>query len=365
MALVRRFQSIIIAVLSVFLLLLAFQFLAANVSFALVESGANNASIQLVHPGLRPYVPDHIWWTSETKLEPKFAYAQYATDEAYFCNALINAKRLKEFGATADVVLMYPSDWDAKPSDSVNAKMLTYARSTFPNIYLEPVDRISTSSGDPTWAQSLTKFNAFRLSNYSRVLYFDSDSLVLNSLDHYFLAPLSRLAVPRAYWLNDIDSASIAEQTICSHVMLLQPDQYYYDTIMNETQRSKNFDMEVINSLFKGSAMILPHRRLALLTGEFRTRDHQKYLREEPDAEWNAMAEVSRSVLVHFSDWPLPKPWKPRSQQQWEDAQPACDENDERDKEKEDRPPCADRMMWSGFYETYDMEKQKVCEGKW
>ncbi|PSN71256.1 nucleotide-diphospho-sugar transferase [Corynespora cassiicola Philippines] len=353
MALVRRFCSLAIAVVSICLFLVLLQFFSAN------------TSLRLVHHTLNPYIPENIWWTSETELEPRFAYAQYATDGTYFCNALINSKRLWRFGVTADVVLMYPSSWDSEPQTSTNTRMLAYAKSKFPKLHLEPVEVISTSKGDATWSQSPTKFNAFRLSDYSRVLYFDSDSLVLNTLDHYFLAPLSPLAVPRAYWLNDINTASIAEQTICSHVMLLQPNKYYYEAIMNETKKSNDFDMEVINTLFKGSAMLLPHRRLALLTGEFRTRDHQKYLSEEPDAEWNAMGETSRSVLVHFSDWPLPKPWKSRTKKQWEDALPECNPEDERDKEREDRPPCADRMMWEGFYTDYDDEKKAICEGKW
>ncbi|KAH7392613.1 nucleotide-diphospho-sugar transferase [Pyrenochaeta sp. MPI-SDFR-AT-0127] len=298
-------------------------------------------------------------------MEPHFAYAQYATDGDYFCNSLINADRLFKFGATADVVIMYPTDWDGKPADSKETKMLAYAKTTFPELHLEPVHMVSTSKGDATWAHSLTKFNAFRLSNYSRVLYFDSDSLVLNKMDHYFLAPLSRLAVPRAYWLNDPDKASFAEQTLGSHIMLLQPDEYSYETIMNETKSSGDFDMEVINHLFKSSAMILPHRRIALLTGEFRTRDHRKYLSDEPNAEWNAMGEVSRSVLVHFSDWPLPKPWRSRTEQQWEAALPECNPEDDRDKELADRPPCADRMMWTGLYSSYELAKKNICEGKW
>jgi hypothetical protein len=50
--------------------------------------------------------------------------------------------------------------------------------------------------------------------------------------------------------------------------------------------------MEVLNLLFADSAMILPHRRYALLTGEFCIKDHRQYLSEGKDAEWNAMAEV-------------------------------------------------------------------------
>ena len=77
-------------------------------------------------------------------------------------------------------------------------------------------------------------------------------------------------------------------------------------------------DATVINQMFRDSAMILPRRRLALLTGEFRNQDHSKYMAPDEDEKWNAMGEVSRSVLVHFSDWPLPKPWISRSNNLWE-----------------------------------------------
>lgn len=84
MALVRRFQSIAIAVVSTLLFLILLQFLVANTSIRVVPLALSNSSL----PELRPYIPESIWWTSETKLEPRFAYALYATDEAYFCNAV-------------------------------------------------------------------------------------------------------------------------------------------------------------------------------------------------------------------------------------------------------------------------------------
>ena len=236
--------------------------------------------------------------------------------------------------------------------------MLSHAVEAYPKVQLVPIPIVSTGKGDSTWRNSLTKFNAFRLTNYSRVMYFDSDSLVPNKMDHYFLAPLSRLAIPRAYWLGN-DGQSVAEQTMCSHVMLLQPDEYSYKTIMDEATRSGDFDMEVINHLFNNSAMILPHRRLALLSCEFRAKDHHKYLSDEPDADWNAMGEILRSVLVHFSNWPLPKPWMHRTDAQWTAALPECDPNEV---PRDDRPVCADRVMWSGLYEQYDELRAKICK---
>jgi hypothetical protein len=177
-------------------------------------------------------------------------------------------------------------------------------------------------------------------------------------MDHYFYSPLAPVAVPRAYWLNE-KHTDIARQVLGSHVMLVEPNEARYRKIMDEALKSGDFDMEVINHMFSDSAMILPHRRLALLTGEFRNQDHSKYMAPDEDEEWNAMGEVSRSVLVHFSDWPLPKPWISRSKNLWESTMPPCPVDEP---EHDDRPRCADRAMWSGFYEMYDMERDKQCK---
>lgn len=224
---------------------------------------------------------------------------------------------------------------------------------------LHPIELLTTNKGDSTWKNSLTKLHAFGVTNYTRVLIFDSDSLVLNTMDHYFLAPMATIAVPRAYWLTD-GGDHVGHQVLGSHVMLLEPSKGMYKRVIDEAIQSKEFDMEVINNMFNTSAMILPHRRLALLTGEFRAKDHTKYLAPDIEEDWNAMAEVSRAYLVHFSDWPLPKPWRQRSKAQWEAALPECSPNE---KPQEDRPKCADRVMWMGFYESYDRDKEKLCGG--
>ncbi|KAI9738752.1 MAG: hypothetical protein M1834_008259 [Cirrosporium novae-zelandiae] len=319
------------------------------------------------------------WWTSEIKT-PRFAYVQYTTHADYMCNAMINVHKLERLEVQADIVIMYPSVWDGKVKngqawltkkiiptlanshslqspDSREAKLLAAARLRFPRLILKPVDILSTSSGDATWRDSLTKFQAFRLTDYTRVLSFDSDSLVLNNMDHLFLSPKCQLAVPRAYWLND-PHAALGEQVLASHIMLLEPDDRIYERIEQEAKRTGDFDMEIVNHLFNNSAMILPHRRLALLTGEFRSTDHQMYLEGEGANEWNAHAELSRAFFVHFSDWPLPKPWKSHTEQQWNAAVPAC--VDEK-KTYTDRPPCADRSSWLSVYGEYEDVRKNTC----
>lgn len=240
---------------------------------------------------------------------------------------------------------------------STEARAIVNLKAAMPDIHHRPFDIISAQKGDSTWRDSPTKFHSFALTEWTRVLVFDSDSLVLNSMDHYFLSPPAPVAVPRAYWLNAKDT-EMAKQILGSHVMLIEPNEARHRKILAEAERSGEFDMEVVNKMFRDSAMILPHRRLALLTGEFRKTDHSQYIGPEEGEEWNAMGEVSRSFLVHFSDWPLPKPWKPRTEKQWQDALPACPDDEV---ERADRPRCADQVMWTGFYETYDAEVKKQC----
>lgn len=193
---------------------------------------------------------------------------------------------------------------------------------------------------------------------WTRVLAFDSDTLVLNSMDSYFLSPMAAVAVPRAYWLID-GNAALGKQVLASHVMLIEPNEARYRKIMDEAVRSGDFDMEILNHMFDKSAMILPHRRLALLTGEFRETDHSRYLSPDVDEVWNATTEASKSFLVHFSDWPLPKPWENRTLEEWETALPVCQR---RSVKEVDRSRCADHDVWTGFYETYDSERENHCE---
>lgn len=177
-------------------------------------------------------------------------------------------------------------------------------------------------------------------------------------MDSLFLAPDSPVALPRAYWLTERNNGTVT-QILGSHLMLIEPNTHLYEKIVNEATQSGEFDMEVMNELFKDSAMILPHRRIALLTGEFRAKDHRKYLAPDEEEEWNPVNELNMAFLVHFSDWPLPKPWKSHSEAQWEAALPECLDND---KEMPDLPRCADRMVWTGIYSDYDRDKAAYCQ---
>ena len=108
--------------------------------------------------------------------------------------------------------------------------------------------------------------------------------------------------MPRAYWLG------FEDRVLSSQLLLLRPSNYEFDRVMNATQDAGNndYDMDILNTLYQDSAMILPHRPYDLLTGEFRGDDHQKYLRDQQQ-QWDPDAILKEAKFLHFSDWPLAK----------------------------------------------------------
>ena len=83
---------------------------------------------------------------------------------------------------------------------------------------------------------------------------------------------------------------------------------------MNATENAgdNDYDMDILSTLYQDSAMILPHRRYDLPTGEFRGDDHQRYLQDQQQ-QWDPDAISKEAKYLHFSDWPLPKVCKSSS----------------------------------------------------
>ena len=121
-------------------------------------------------------------------------------------------------------------------------------------------------------------------------------------MDELFLLEPAWVAMPRAYWLG------FEGRILSSQLLLLQPSESEFDRVMKATQNAgdNDYDMDILNTLYQDSAMILPHRRYDLLTGEFRGDNHQNYLRDDQQ-EWDPDAILKEAKYLHFSDWPLPK----------------------------------------------------------
>ncbi|KAL6411481.1 hypothetical protein AUP68_05195 [Ilyonectria robusta] len=280
----------------------------------------------------------------------RFAYTQYVTNSAYLCNSVMFFEALHRIGSRADRVMMYPSTMLQSGDDSSsNARLIFKARDEY-NAKLVPITIQSGHGTDPTWADSFTKLLAFNQTQYSRVLSIDSDSVIFQHMDELFLLPPSPVAMPRAYWLYP------DKQILSSQVMLIQPSEVEFSRIVEKMKVAgqDDYDMEIVNYLYRDSALILPHRRYDMLTAEFRQDNHAMYLGSDSEV-WDPVAAYNDVKLIHFSDWPISKPWLHTPKELLDELQPKCSNTTSGTRD------CASRDVWNSVYADFRRRREEIC----
>ncbi|KAK7424792.1 hypothetical protein QQX98_000376 [Neonectria punicea] len=270
----------------------------------------------------------------------RFAYTQHVTNSAYLCNSVMFFEALHRLSICLSQIRTTPAN------HSSDARLLIKAREDY-NVKLVPIAVQHRNGADSTWGDSFTKLLAFNQTQYRRVLSIDSDSMLLQNMDELFLLPSVPVAMPRAYWLlPDKDILS-------SQLVLIEPSETEFARIMGkvDSASSDDYDMEIVNYLYRNNALVLPHRRYDMLTGEFRGDNHARYLGSD-DEHWDPAAAYNEAKLVHFSDWPLPKPWLPTPEDQRLKLQPNCTST------TDGAEDCTARIIWNSFY-TYFKKKRK------
>lgn len=291
-----------------------------------------------------------------------FAYSQYATDEAYLCNTLMVFEALHRLGSRADRILFYPNDWDVEVSDRWDrgSQLLVMARDKY-KVKLMPVDIHDSQNvpdadeiGSGTWDLSATKLMAFGETQYRRILHIDSDVTIYKHLDELFLLPPARVAMPRAYWSDQ------TPMPLTSLLVLLEPSATEFQALMNAswnvTVGTHKYDMELLNDRYAESALILPHRPF-LITGELRNPNHEAFLGNNYES-WDAQKAISDASLIHFSDWPLPKPWVMWPTEGMKTLRPKCKVNPGTVQES----GCEDRQVWMSLYDDFRRRRKEICK---
>lgn len=287
----------------------------------------------------------------------RFAYTQYVTDSDYLCNSVMIFEALHRLGSKPDRVMMYPKYMLADPgagassAEKGNAQLIIKARDEY-GAKLVPIQVEHRDGQDDTWADSYTKLLAFNQTQYDRVLSLDSDSTILRPMDELFLMPSVPVAMPRAYWLLNDDPP---KKILSSQLILLEPSTSEFARLKARIDKAgeNEYDMEIVNELYLDSAMVLPHRPYDLLTAEFRRADHADYLGS--DEAWDPVAVYDEAKFVHFSDWPVPKPWTKMNDEERVTSQPDCHDKDG----KED---CTERELWNKLYEDFYERKDNICK---
>lgn len=252
---------------------------------------------------------------------------------------------------------MYPSSWDPNEVDDIDLKLTPTARllqSAVEDFYvkLQPVEGLGQNgTNEETWAGTYTKLLAFNLTDFDRVLAIDSDSLVLQNLDEMFLLPKTPLAMPFVYW-GEPQGWQFSSQT-----MLIEPSAEGFSNIEEavRTASEDEYDMDIINKLYKGKVLRIPQRPYDLLSGEFRRKNHAAYLGSSSQ-KWDPETVLSEAKFIHFSDWPIPKPWMRAPRDLLNKHMPRC-----RQSEWFGASDCRDRTIWMKLYLDFAMRRKSVC----
>ena len=284
---------------------------------------------------------------------------------------------LHRLGSKADRVLLHNPQWvsDREGGEDRNAALLSIAAKKY-KVKLHPTrlldergeHREVDSSGFSTWDTSITKLRAFELVGYDRVLHIDSDVTIFQHMDELFTMPKAPIAMPRAYWTD----APAGRWPLTSLMMLIEPNPIelrgMLDTLrswwMDQTPgKADGYDMELLNQRFGSSALVLPHRPYALLTAEFRRPEHSAYLGtiNAPGPlknQWDPDDILKEAKLVHFSDWPLPKPWVMWPHDAVSEMQPNCTMLNKGDYQYS----CREREIWKSLYNDFRKRRKDQCK---
>ena len=289
----------------------------------------------------------------------RFAYVQYVTNGPYLCNSIMLFERLNKLGSKADRVLLYPQHMSADETEgNEDGTLLRKARDEYGAI-LKPIQIQHKNSADSTWADSFTKLLVFNQTEYSRVLHLDSDSTILEPMDELFLLPPAVAAMPRSYW-----EAQEPHIKLSSQLMLATPSKHQFERCEAavEAAGAAEYDMEILNTLFRDTAITLPHKIYDLYTREFRMGpDHKDYLGNDEGAVWDADEVAKKAKFLHFSDWPLPKPWIEPSQTMWEENMPHCFDHEGVAINDSSESLCRERELWVGFYKDFKARRKDIC----
>ncbi|RDW77231.1 glycosyltransferase family 8 protein [Coleophoma cylindrospora] len=279
----------------------------------------------------------------------RFAYVQYVTSTAHLCSSLMIFEALHRFGSKAERLMMIPLYMaNIQDESSVENKLLKKAVEAY-NVKLAPI-QIQNKGTDPTWASSYTKLLAFNQTQYDRVLIMDSDATLLQPMDELFLIAPAPVVLPRAYWLKS--------KILGSELMLIQPSSKEFARVQKGISRAAQgqYDMEIVNKLYGKDAFVLPHRPYTFMTGDFKDAGHPAW--KDPEEKWDPEKVLKEAKYVHFSDWPLAKPWVWEGENHIEKSRPKC-LKDEVTKEETD---CRARDVWNWMYSDFAQRRKDICD---
>ncbi|QHS76400.1 glucose N-acetyltransferase [Saccharomyces paradoxus] len=185
-------------------------------------------------------------------------------------------------------------------------------------------------------------------------------------------------------------SKKVGKLKFASNLMVISPSKEVFDEIVGVTlpkilNKKEKYDMDLINEemynlkkiiyeqfiffrkvrkLFKPEVLVLPFARYGLLTGSLRNPQHYSMIYNDvlgyktldkngDDIPAGLNGTVAYSKYIHFSDYPLAKPWNYPSMKEFE-----CTVKEEKAKDPELEHQACD--LWNSVYASY-IQSREIC----
>eukprot|EP01126_Amoeba_proteus_P028570 TRINITY_DN2817_c0_g1_i15.p1 TRINITY_DN2817_c0_g1~~TRINITY_DN2817_c0_g1_i15.p1 ORF type:complete len:308 (+),score=41.62 TRINITY_DN2817_c0_g1_i15:82-1005(+) len=237
-----------------------------------------------VEPGLANIQPE-----ITNRGERRVAYAFYATAGDYMCSVIVNTRILLNLNAEGDFVVIQDYSLTNDPLDQHFLSMAP-GRTKIVRVFDVPLNSHSY------YQHVFVKYSIFGLVEYSRIIYMDSDALVLKKLDDFFNFPSQMtIAAPMMYWGNP-------KSTIfTSAFMIITPNKEMVRTLQEYSVSHPGlFDLDVLNDLYINSTFLLPGYVMCL-NSHWETGDTAAF-------GGISLSELrDKCSLLHFTA--LGKPW--------------------------------------------------------
>lgn len=175
-------------------------------------------------------------------MSSKNAFVTLATNDSYAFGALVLGQSLREVGTAAQLAVLV--------TRGVTEPVLAALRAVFNNVQevslIDSEDLVRLALlNRPELGVTLTKLHCWRLTQYERCVFMDSDTLVLQNIDDLFERP-ELSAAPDVGWPDCFNSG----------VYVYQPSEETYRKLLEHLAASGSFDggdQGLLNSFFGAS----------------------------------------------------------------------------------------------------------------
>ena len=231
-----------------------------------------------------------IWWIGNEQgvfhldRTKKFAYVWWTSISEYTWSAIVAIKSLKAMNPDKqiDFVLIHTitlSNEQQQILDTYGVKCISFKNTVHVrNSYFKYANN---------------KLYVFKLTQYDRVLFMDSDSMPLRNMDHMFMFPDAPIVAPCSYWEPE------QQPKLTAWIILIQPNNDSFDRLIKRaSEKPGQTEMDTLNDVFRDEMLLLPSY-YGLLNSEWERGDKTYHLHGDSIFE--------QAPIVHYTI--KGKPW--------------------------------------------------------